>query len=364
MNGTNRSRPSGEQGPSAIVKKPLSRTNSISKADPNKANPKHDYSKATFTYNPPVGRRIAAGPATKPSGAAKEPDTLQKAMDEQANKTASRWGSGGPVGGPKPPGWTTTASSQASPADKKPLQERVLQPSQSLPVDTASKPPIAEDDPKPEAPRPTKIAGSLSLQTAGPSKETKSSGLKVTKRETPEVSQAGKVAVEPKANKPTVSQGVKLTKAAGMSALRPASRKGTHDEYLAMILQQEEMELNEQLFMIEMMEERERQMQRLCPDGVDPDRMTYEEMLEMQERVGKVTVGLSPAQFKMLQREKYSPKKHSISSCCVCLNDFEPDQEVVRLRCEHIFDSGCLERWTKENKCCPICKGELETYHS
>lgn len=49
-----------------------------------------------------------------------------------------------------------------------------------------------------------------------------------------------------------------------------------HDNILAAQLQKEEMELQEQLFMFEIMEEREHVLQRSGQDNIDPDRMTYE----------------------------------------------------------------------------------------
>lgn len=143
------------------------------------------------------------------------------------------------------------------------------------------------------------------------------------------------------------------------SVPRPPSRRPDMDIAIAMALQAEELELNEQLFMIEMMEERDRHIEHTGQDGVDPDNMTYEELMELQEKVGKVKVGLSSAQFARLKTELYSPNTHKLNSCSICLNEFEDEQPIIKLGCLHLFDPDCLKRWVDDNKNCPICKGEI-----
>lgn len=140
---------------------------------------------------------------------------------------------------------------------------------------------------------------------------------------------------------------------------KPISRGHDMDLALAAALQQEEMELNEQLFMIEMMEERDRYFVNTGQDQVDPDNMTYEQLMELQEKVGKVKVGLSAAQVAKLKQENYSPSIHKLNSCSICLNEFEDEQPIIRLVCHHLFDPDCLKRWVDDHKNCPICKTEI-----
>ena len=62
------------------------------------------------------------------------------------------------------------------------------------------------------------------------------------------------------------------------------------------------------------------------------------------------------------------------SRCAFCLEDYEAENIVKQLPCEHIFHSLCLSAWLKSNNSCPLCrqtvKGleemrtELEQLHS
>jgi hypothetical protein len=53
--------------------------------------------------------------------------------------------------------------------------------------------------------------------------------------------------------------------------------------------------------------------------------------------------------------------------CTVCLVDFETDDEVRTLNCNHIFHTECIDRWLTYNKKCPVCRLELDkpaNYHT
>nr|CRZ24704.1 BMA-TOE-4 [Brugia malayi] len=46
--------------------------------------------------------------------------------------------------------------------------------------------------------------------------------------------------------------------------------------------------------------------------------------------------------------------------CTVCLNDFEMDEEVRALRCNHVFHVVCIDRWLVYNKKCPVCRLDVD----
>ncbi|XP_054798657.1 probable E3 ubiquitin-protein ligase XERICO [Prosopis cineraria] len=51
------------------------------------------------------------------------------------------------------------------------------------------------------------------------------------------------------------------------------------------------------------------------------------------------------------------PEEHD---CSVCLTEFEPESEINRLSCGHLFHKDCLEKWLAYwNITCPLCRTPL-----
>lgn len=44
------------------------------------------------------------------------------------------------------------------------------------------------------------------------------------------------------------------------------------------------------------------------------------------------------------------------SECRVCLEEFVPDGEIVRLPCMHYAHTRCMEEWLLRSSCCPVCR--------
>ena len=42
--------------------------------------------------------------------------------------------------------------------------------------------------------------------------------------------------------------------------------------------------------------------------------------------------------------------------CSICLEEFKYDEELKKLKCDHIFHKDCLEPWLTNNNKCPICR--------
>ncbi|XP_039624342.1 E3 ubiquitin-protein ligase RNF181 isoform X3 [Polypterus senegalus] len=47
--------------------------------------------------------------------------------------------------------------------------------------------------------------------------------------------------------------------------------------------------------------------------------------------------------------------------CPVCLLEFEEDETVRKMPCEHFFHSGCILPWLGKTNSCPLCRLELPT---
>lgn len=57
--------------------------------------------------------------------------------------------------------------------------------------------------------------------------------------------------------------------------------------------------------------------------------------------------------------KNYKLEKKIEGTCAVCMMEFEKDQEVSELKCNHIFHKDCVMKWLKEyNYKCPVCRAE------
>ncbi|KAF7011998.1 hypothetical protein CFC21_026242 [Triticum aestivum] len=47
------------------------------------------------------------------------------------------------------------------------------------------------------------------------------------------------------------------------------------------------------------------------------------------------------------------------TECAVCLKDFEVDDKVATMPCDHYFHQGCISEWLKVSCACPLCRHAL-----
>ncbi|CAD8064467.1 unnamed protein product [Paramecium primaurelia] len=110
-----------------------------------------------------------------------------------------------------------------------------------------------------------------------------------------------------------------------------------------MLQQQEEMEFQNRLA----------QMQ----NNVDLDEMSYEQLQELQEKMGFVSRGLLQNQIQLLLKQ--CKIKQQINDCCtICLEDSGNPVEI-ELECSHVFHQECISEWLSREKHCPVCKRDI-----
>ncbi len=39
--------------------------------------------------------------------------------------------------------------------------------------------------------------------------------------------------------------------------------------------------------------------------------------------------------------------------------EYEDDDEIIVLPCQHAEHAACLEQWLKTKRCCPVCLAEI-----
>ena len=92
----------------------------------------------------------------------------------------------------------------------------------------------------------------------------------------------------------------------------------------------------------------------------NPDAMSYEQLLQLEENMGHVNKGLSKSQFEKLPNVKYDKNKYSENYLCIiCMEEFQKNEKVKLLPCGHIFHDNCIKQWLLKQKTCPFCKSEI-----
>ena len=54
------------------------------------------------------------------------------------------------------------------------------------------------------------------------------------------------------------------------------------------------------------------------------------------------------------------PKYTHTHRCAICQVEFEEGEDALLLPCKHLFHADCIDIWLADNKCCPVCKQEIE----
>ena len=79
----------------------------------------------------------------------------------------------------------------------------------------------------------------------------------------------------------------------------------------------------------------------LCPN---PDAMSYEQLLQLEENVGSVNKGMDINSIKKIPVIPYRKVLfQGNDSCIICMESFTENELLKQLRCGHIFHSDCIE---------------------
>ncbi|XP_020587255.1 uncharacterized protein LOC110029343 isoform X2 [Phalaenopsis equestris] len=99
---------------------------------------------------------------------------------------------------------------------------------------------------------------------------------------------------------------------------------------------------------------------------LDVDNMTYEDLLELGDKIGYVSTGLREEQIaSCIIKLKPSIFDIHISTekerkCSVCQEEYEIDDEVGKLGCDHSFHLECIKKWLLQKNACPVCKAAVK----
>ncbi|KAL9248386.1 hypothetical protein vseg_021712 [Gypsophila vaccaria] len=98
-------------------------------------------------------------------------------------------------------------------------------------------------------------------------------------------------------------------------------------------------------------------------NNLDPERMSYEELLELGEAVGNHSRGLTHEQVSLLPVSKFRccflRRKSRSERCVICQMEYKRGARLITLPCKHNYHVGCGTKWLSINKACPICYTEV-----
>ncbi|XP_004512886.1 uncharacterized protein [Cicer arietinum] len=102
---------------------------------------------------------------------------------------------------------------------------------------------------------------------------------------------------------------------------------------------------------------------------LDVDNMSYEQLLELGERIGYVKTGLKEDEMRHNIRKikllisNDTSKQQIDKKCSICQEEYELDDELGRLNCEHSYHFHCIKQWLVLKNFCPVCKQEVAVRH-
>lgn len=101
-------------------------------------------------------------------------------------------------------------------------------------------------------------------------------------------------------------------------------------------------------------------------DEIDPDELSYEELIALGEIVGEESRGLSMEEISMALRPYTYHSlgtKTGVDRCVICQVEYEEEEKLVALPCQHHpYHQDCIIKWLQIKKTCPICSTEVSSF--
>jgi len=85
----------------------------------------------------------------------------------------------------------------------------------------------------------------------------------------------------------------------------------------------------------------------------EEDRRVEEERIHLEAGRKLVLQHLPSIKFSKSLEVKQS------TNCAICLCEFEEEEKLKKLPCEHHFHGTCIDTWIMQQSVCPLCKGNV-----
>lgn len=98
----------------------------------------------------------------------------------------------------------------------------------------------------------------------------------------------------------------------------------------------------------------------------------YENQLEqiMEDRMMTAAMNESLNYYKTQERKpnvelcvesQQASDKHITEKCAICKEDFELEENITPLVCNHTLHTDCIKEWVKYKSECPVCRQQIQT---
>jgi len=77
--------------------------------------------------------------------------------------------------------------------------------------------------------------------------------------------------------------------------------------------------------------------------------------------VGGAPLELIERNSRLIKYEKANPALISNDMCKICLTNYEEEDELRELLCNHSYHKVCVDQWLRQQKICPLCQRPIDT---
>ena len=97
------------------------------------------------------------------------------------------------------------------------------------------------------------------------------------------------------------------------------------------------------------------------PDLIDDNNNIFN-FMNMNQSYEDIKVVLTEEQFNNQKHSFFKELKcYDLKECLICIQEFENEDEVTKITCNHIFHKNCIKNWVcHESNKCPICRLEVD----
>lgn len=89
---------------------------------------------------------------------------------------------------------------------------------------------------------------------------------------------------------------------------------------------------------------------------LDVDDMSYEQLVELSDKIGYVGTGLAEEKIVQYIRKFKLSTTDKGWRCTICQGGHKVDDEIGKLECGHYHHIECIKKWLMHKNACPICK--------